>query len=52
MIPASSAEARREEQVDGLDAIMRGGGQALRERMVRTERHLERVTEAAGAPLA
>jgi geranylgeranyl pyrophosphate synthase len=50
--PASSAEARLEEQVDGLDAIMRRGGEALRERMVRTERHLERVTEAAGAPLA
>jgi geranylgeranyl pyrophosphate synthase len=52
MSPASSAEARPEEQVDGLDAIMRGGGEALRERMVRTERHLERVTEDAGAPLA
>jgi geranylgeranyl pyrophosphate synthase len=37
---------------DGLDAIMTRGGEALRERMERTERHLERVTEQAGAPLA
>lgn len=39
-------------EVDGLDAIMRLGGEGLRERMVRTERHLERVTAEAGAPLA
>jgi geranylgeranyl pyrophosphate synthase len=38
--------------VDGLDAIMRRGGDALRERMERTERHLERVTAQAGTPLA
>jgi geranylgeranyl pyrophosphate synthase len=38
--------------VDGLDAIMRRGGDGLRERMARTELHLERVTEQAGAPLA
>jgi geranylgeranyl pyrophosphate synthase len=38
--------------VDGLDAIMSRGGEALRERMERTERHLERVTSQAGAPLA
>jgi geranylgeranyl pyrophosphate synthase len=38
--------------VDGLDAIMRRGGEGLRERMMRTERHLERVTAEAGAPLA
>jgi geranylgeranyl pyrophosphate synthase len=38
--------------VDGLDAIMRRGGEALRARMARTERHLERVTSQAGAPLA
>nr|MBA3808667.1 hypothetical protein [Solirubrobacterales bacterium] len=35
-------------EVDGLDAIMRRGGEGLRERMVRTERHLERVTAEAG----
>ncbi len=40
------------EEVDGLDAIMRLGGEELRERMVRTERHLESVTAQAGAPLA
>jgi geranylgeranyl pyrophosphate synthase len=38
--------------LDGLDAIMSRGGEALRERMERTERHLERVTSQAGAPLA
>ncbi len=38
--------------VDGLDAIMRRGGRHLRERMSRTELHLERVTAEAGAPLA
>lgn len=38
--------------VDGLDAIMRDGGEELRARMERTERHLERVTAEAGAPLA
>jgi geranylgeranyl pyrophosphate synthase len=37
---------------DGLDAIMRRGGEDLRERMERTERHLERVTAQAGEPLA
>jgi geranylgeranyl pyrophosphate synthase len=38
--------------VDGLEKIMRRGGRALRERMERAEEHLERVTAAAGAPLA
>jgi geranylgeranyl pyrophosphate synthase len=38
--------------VDGLDAIMRLGGEGLRRRMERTERHLERVTAQAGTPLA
>ncbi len=38
--------------VEGLDAIMRRGGDGLRERMERTERHLERVTAEAGEPLA
>ena len=38
--------------VDGLDAIMRGGGREVRERMARIELHLERVTARAGAPLA
>jgi geranylgeranyl pyrophosphate synthase len=38
--------------VDGLDAIMRRGGEGLRRRMEHTERHLERVTAQAGTPLA
>jgi geranylgeranyl pyrophosphate synthase len=38
--------------VDGLDAIMRRGGEGLRRRMERTERHLEQVTAQAGTPLA
>jgi geranylgeranyl pyrophosphate synthase len=46
---AASGPAR---DLDGLDAIMRRGGEGLRERMVRTELHLERVTAEAGAPLA
>jgi geranylgeranyl pyrophosphate synthase len=38
--------------VDGVETIMRRGGEQLRRRMIRTELHLERVTERAGAPLA
>jgi geranylgeranyl pyrophosphate synthase len=38
--------------VDGLDAIMRLGGDGLRARMQRTERHLGEVTSEAGAPLS
>ncbi len=38
--------------VDGLDAIMRRGGEGLRSRMQRAERHLEEVTAQAGTPLA
>jgi geranylgeranyl pyrophosphate synthase len=38
--------------VDAVEAIICQGGQGLRERMVRTELHLERVTAQAGAPLA
>ena len=37
---------------DGLEEIMRRGGGSLRRLMARTELHLERVTENAGAPLA
>jgi geranylgeranyl pyrophosphate synthase len=40
------------EDADTLAEIMRRGGPALRERMARTEEHLERVTAEAGAPLA
>ena len=48
----STAASVSVEEVDGLDAIMRLGGDGLRERMERTERHLERVTAHAGTPLA
>jgi geranylgeranyl pyrophosphate synthase len=48
----STAAIRPEGGVDGLDAIMRRGGEELRERMARTELHLEQVTAHAGAPLA
>jgi geranylgeranyl pyrophosphate synthase len=37
---------------DGVEALLHGGGERLRERMARVELHLERVTAAAGAPLA
>lgn len=48
----STAASVPAEEVDGLDAIMRRGGNGLRRRMERTERHLERVTAHAGTPLA
>jgi geranylgeranyl pyrophosphate synthase len=38
--------------VEAVEEIMRRGGPALRERMVRTELHLEAVTAQAGVPLA
>jgi geranylgeranyl pyrophosphate synthase len=47
-----SVRAERGSDVEGLDAIMRRGGESLRELMARTERHLERVTAEAGEPLA
>ena len=37
---------------DAVAEIMRRGGPELRDRMVRTEEHLERVATEAGAPLA
>ncbi|HMD52534.1 MAG TPA: polyprenyl synthetase family protein [Solirubrobacteraceae bacterium] len=40
------------EGVDGLDTVMRRGGEELREQMSRAELHLERVTAGAGDPLA
>ena len=48
----STAAIGPEGGADGLDAIMLRGGDALRERMARTELHLERVASRAGAPLA
>jgi geranylgeranyl pyrophosphate synthase len=38
--------------VEAVEEIMRRGGPALRERMARSEVHLERVAAEAGAPLA
>jgi geranylgeranyl pyrophosphate synthase len=38
--------------IDGLETIMARGGEALRERMARTEEHLHAVTAEAGSPLA
>jgi geranylgeranyl pyrophosphate synthase len=38
--------------VDGLDAIMRRGGESLRRRMEQIELHLGQVTAQAGTPLA
>jgi geranylgeranyl pyrophosphate synthase len=48
----SRAAGGPEEGVEGLEAIMRHGGQRLREVMLQTELHLERVTSQAGPPLA
>ena len=49
---ADDAGSARAADVDAVEAIMRRGGESLRERMLRTERHLERVTAEAGDPLA
>ncbi len=38
--------------VEAVEEIMRRGGPALRERMARTEAHLQHVTAEAGIPLA
>jgi geranylgeranyl pyrophosphate synthase len=46
------AAERSAGDIDAVDAIVRHGGEGLRERMARTELYLERVTASAGAPLA
>jgi geranylgeranyl pyrophosphate synthase len=48
----SAAAGGRPVEADGLETIMRLGGERLRAMMARTELHLERVTERAGPPLA
>jgi geranylgeranyl pyrophosphate synthase len=48
----SRAGGDPQQGVDGLEAVMRLGGDGLREVMIRTELHLERVTSRAGPPLA
>jgi geranylgeranyl pyrophosphate synthase len=49
---SSTAEGCATEDEDAVAEIMRRGGVELRERMLRTEEHLERVAAEAGAPLA
>jgi geranylgeranyl pyrophosphate synthase len=48
----ATGESAADADMDAVEAIMRRGGSGLRERMVRTELHLERVTAEAGDPLA
>jgi geranylgeranyl pyrophosphate synthase len=52
MSAPGSVRVAHSSDVEGLDAIMRGGGDGLRELMASTERHLERVTAESGEPLA
>jgi geranylgeranyl pyrophosphate synthase len=52
MSPPGSVRIERGSDVEGLEAIMRRGGERLCERMTRAEQHLERVTAGAGEPLA
>ncbi len=47
-----SSTAQAAEDEEAVAEIMRRGGAVLRDRMVRTEEHLERVAADAGAPLA
>ncbi len=47
-----TVEGRAIEDEETVAEIMRRGGGVLRERMARTEEHLERVAAEAGAPLA
>jgi geranylgeranyl pyrophosphate synthase len=49
---AAPGIARAQRDADGVEEIMRHGGENLRERMARVELHLEAVTAQAGAPLA
>jgi geranylgeranyl pyrophosphate synthase len=48
----SAGEVSATGDVEALDALMRRSGAGMRERLARIELHLERVTAAAGAPLA
>lgn len=49
---ATAPSAANTADVDAVEAIMRRGGDGLRELMVRIELHLEQVTAGAGDPLA
>jgi geranylgeranyl pyrophosphate synthase len=46
------AAVRTPNDMDAVEAIMRGGGEQLRTRMRSAEEHLEAVTKQAGVPLA
>jgi geranylgeranyl pyrophosphate synthase len=48
----TAADGPLTQDVDAVETIMSRGGDDLRERMIRVEDHLERVTAQAGAPLA
>ncbi|MGA2163571.1 MAG: polyprenyl synthetase family protein [Solirubrobacteraceae bacterium] len=49
---STTAQAQAAGDEEAVAEIMRRGGAVLRERMMRTEEHLERVAAEAGAPLA
>jgi geranylgeranyl pyrophosphate synthase len=49
---SSIAQTQAAEDEQAVAEIMRRGGAVLRERMMRTEEHLERVAAESGAPLA
>ncbi len=51
-VSSTTAQAQAAEDEEAVAEIMRRGGAVLREQMVRTEEHLERVAAEAGAPLA
>jgi geranylgeranyl pyrophosphate synthase len=51
-VSSTTAQAQAAEDEEAVAEIMRRGGAVLRERMVRTEQHLERVAAEAGDPLA
>jgi geranylgeranyl pyrophosphate synthase len=51
-VSALDAGTNTAADVEAVEEIMRRGGPALRERMARTESHLEAVTAGSGAPLA
>jgi geranylgeranyl pyrophosphate synthase len=51
-VSSTTAQAQAAEDEEAVAEIMRRGGAVLRERMVRTEEHLERVAAEAGEPLA
>jgi geranylgeranyl pyrophosphate synthase len=47
-----STATLRASDADGVESILRHGGDGLRERMARAESHLDVLTASAGAPLA